>query len=144
MNINNMGVSDIIGTDASTVETTSETTAQPQVAWNGLDPQLAQYIFGIWAIAQVSLGSYVGIRKWNYDNDNSSVTNYEYVYRLAAGVLAVPYLAPALGFFYMIKASVTKMSENVIYGYYLTCFASVISPQLGFFLVELLYLYCYT
>ena len=89
------------------------------------------------------MGSFIGITRWNYDNDYSYVSTYEYVYRLAAGVIAVPYLAPALGFFYMITQSVTKASETVIYGYYLTSFASVISPLLGFFLVELLYLYCY-
>lgn len=94
-------------------------------------------------MGQVSFGSYIGLKKWHFDNDNTNVTTYEYVYRLAAGVLIIPYFAPALGFFYMVTQSVLKASETVIYGYYLTCFASIISPLLGFFLVELLYLYCY-
>lgn len=94
-----MGVSDIIGTDpAGDVTTTNSTngTMQFKQRYNGADPELSKLLFGAWAIANVLVGFVILLVKWNIDNDNTNVSLYEKMFRVAGLSLIIPYLPAAI------------------------------------------------
>ncbi len=138
-----MGVSDIIGTDpAGDVTTTNSTngTAQFKQRYNGADPELSKLLFGVWANLNILVGFFILVFKWNIDNDNTNVSLYEKMFRVAGLTLILPYLPAAI--FWPIIIFLHNDSITITYRYYLASYFSLGGPLLGFFGIEILYIQC--